>query len=76
MDGWLDDDLACVTPWGFDVADISVPTYPWHGCEDLMVPFSHDQWRAARVPGVTAHLEAGEGHESIRLKRWTGCSTR
>jgi pimeloyl-ACP methyl ester carboxylesterase len=65
VDGWLDDDLAFAMPWGFDPADIAVPTYLWHGSADLMVPFSHGEWMAARVPGVKAHLEQGEGHASI-----------
>jgi pimeloyl-ACP methyl ester carboxylesterase len=73
VDGWLDDDLAFATPWGFDVADIAVPTYLWQGSEDLMVPFAHGQWLAEQIPGVTAHLEPGEGHLSIMrgaLDRW------
>jgi len=65
VDGWLDDDLAFVRPWGFAVADITVPTFVWQGSEDLMVPFTHGQWLAGHIPGVTAHLEAGEGHLSI-----------
>jgi len=65
VDGWLDDDLAFVRPWGFAVADIAVPTFVWQGSEDLMVPFTHGQWLAGHIPGVTAHLETGEGHLSI-----------
>ncbi len=65
VDGWLDDDLAFVRPWGFSLADISVPTFVWQGSEDLMVPFTHGQWLAGHIPGVTAHLESGEGHLSI-----------
>lgn len=64
-DGWIDDDLAFTAPWGFDLAAIAVPTIVWQGSEDLMVPFAHGQWLAAHVPGVTAHLEQGEGHVSI-----------
>jgi pimeloyl-ACP methyl ester carboxylesterase len=65
IDGWLDDDLACAKPWGFELAEIAVPTYLWQGTEDLMVPFAHGQWLSERIPGVTAHLERGEGHLSI-----------
>jgi pimeloyl-ACP methyl ester carboxylesterase len=65
VDGWLDDDLAFVRPWGFSLADIAVPSFVWQGSEDLMVPFTHGQWLAGHIPGVTAHLETGEGHLSI-----------
>jgi len=67
VDGWLDDDLAFVRPWGFGLDEISVPTMVWQGSADLMVPFSHGQWLASQIPGVSAHLEGGEGHYSVGL---------
>jgi len=67
VDGWLDDDLAFVKPWGFSLADISVPTAVWQGSADLMVPFAHGQWLASRLPAASAHLEEGEGHLSVAL---------
>jgi pimeloyl-ACP methyl ester carboxylesterase len=75
VDGWVDDDLAFTVPWGFEPADVQVPTSVWQGSEDLMVPFSHGQWLAERIPGVTAHLEHGEGHLTVllgALPRWVG----
>ncbi len=67
VNGWLEDDLAFIQPWGFDLAEISVPTMIWQGSEDLMVPFAHGQWLAAAMPGARAHLEDGEGHLSIGI---------
>jgi pimeloyl-ACP methyl ester carboxylesterase len=67
VDGWADDDLAFTKPWGFSLHEIAVPVLVWQGSADLMVPFSHGQWLAAHVPGVTAHLEQGEGHLSIAI---------
>jgi pimeloyl-ACP methyl ester carboxylesterase len=43
----------------------AVPVFLWQGSADLMVPFDHGRWLARHVPGVTAHLEDGEGHLSI-----------
>lgn len=67
VDGWLDDDLAFTRPWGFDLAEITVPTFIWQGSADLMVPFAHGEWLVEAVPGAVAHLEAGQGHLSISV---------
>ena len=64
-DGWIDDDLSAVKPWGFDASEVAVPTTLWYGTEDRLVPVTHDQWLAARIPGMVAHFVEGEGHISI-----------
>ena len=45
--GWVDDDLAILRSWGFDVAQISVPTLVWYGATDVLVPRAHGDWLAA-----------------------------
>jgi len=65
VDGWLDDDLAFIKPWGFDLAEIATPLSLWQGSLDQMVPFAHGEWLAAHLPRASAHLEQGEGHLSI-----------
>jgi pimeloyl-ACP methyl ester carboxylesterase len=67
VDGWLDDDLAFLKPWGFDLGEISVPTMVWQGSADLMVPFAHGRWLASQLPEASVHLVPGEGHLSIGL---------
>jgi pimeloyl-ACP methyl ester carboxylesterase len=67
--GWLDDDLAFVRAWGFDLSSIAVPVALWQGRQDLMVPAAHGEWLADHVPGVEAHLSDEEGHLSIEQRR-------
>jgi pimeloyl-ACP methyl ester carboxylesterase len=68
--GWLDDDLALVDDWGFELDQVAVPVHIWHGLEDHFVPVSHAQWLAAQLPGANAQLRPGEGHLSITLRSY------
>jgi pimeloyl-ACP methyl ester carboxylesterase len=67
VDGWLDDDLAFVSPGGFDLDEIASPVSLWQGSLDLMVPYAHGQWLARAIPTVNATLREGDGHLSILL---------
>lgn len=70
-DGRVDDMLAFVQPWGFELGEIRVPVLLYHGSEDRSVPFGHGQWLAVHLPQdqVQPHLLQGEGHMSIFLRR-------
>jgi pimeloyl-ACP methyl ester carboxylesterase len=65
IDGIVDDDLAFVKPWGFDVAQVSAPVLLLHGEDDRIVPHEHSRWLAQRLPRAELSLQPGHGHVSI-----------
>jgi pimeloyl-ACP methyl ester carboxylesterase len=66
-DGWFDDDIAFVEPWGFELSEITKPVILYQGSEDKMVPYAHGEWLAKHLPPDTLrkHLIPGQGHISI-----------
>jgi hypothetical protein len=64
-DGWIDDDLAFVRPWGFDPAAIDRPVLIVQGGDGLMVPKAHGEWLAAHVPGATSRIDDAHGHLTL-----------
>ena len=75
--GWVDDDLAFIRPWGFDVTEIAVRVLVWYGSTDVLVPPAHGEWLAENVPGcivkvddVAGHLGADPEQEIAENIRW------
>jgi pimeloyl-ACP methyl ester carboxylesterase len=64
IDALIDDDLAYVTPWGVDLADIVSPVLLAHGADDHVVPASHSRWLAQHVSGAEHWELPGESHIS------------
>ena len=70
--GWVDDDLAFIRPWGFEVTEIRVPTQIRYGATDVLVPAGHGAWLGTHVPNATVQVDHGAGHMSTpdeRLER-------
>jgi pimeloyl-ACP methyl ester carboxylesterase len=60
--GLVDDDLAFLAPWGFEVSEIRVPTQVIYGESDVLVPKRHGEWLAKNVPGAEVIVEEDVGH--------------
>jgi pimeloyl-ACP methyl ester carboxylesterase len=57
------EELALVArPWGFRLEDVAVPTWLWHGEQDVSTPPAMGRTLAAAIPGCIARFVPGEGH--------------
>ena len=60
--GWVDDDLAHISPWGFELEQIAVPVLVRYGASDVLVPAAHGAWLGAHVPGCVVKIDSTAGH--------------
>jgi pimeloyl-ACP methyl ester carboxylesterase len=64
-EGYLEDTLASVQPWGFRPDAIGVPVLIMHGARDKMVPCAHGEWLAARCPAAELRTVPDAGHITV-----------
>ena len=63
-EGWVEDDLITVRPWGFAPEDVRGEVWLWHGELDRLVPIAHARYLARRLPRCRALFLPGDGHLS------------
>lgn len=68
-EGWIDDDLAFVKPFGFEINAISAPTLIFHGRLDLFVPVSHGGWHSRAIPDAESWILEDEAHLSLLINQ-------
>jgi pimeloyl-ACP methyl ester carboxylesterase len=71
-EGWWDDDMAGLTPWGFELESIRTPVLLRHGRQDRFVPFAHGEWLSQHIPGVRAELTDDDGHLTLTARHLDG----
>jgi pimeloyl-ACP methyl ester carboxylesterase len=64
-DGLIDDDVAFVRPWGFDLADVAAPVLVVHGGEDRVVPPAHADRLLRGCRRAELWLRPRDGHVSV-----------
>jgi pimeloyl-ACP methyl ester carboxylesterase len=67
--GWIDDDLAFMAPWEFELSEIAAPVLLWHGEHDRFVPPAHGRWLVDRIPGVDGRISDRDGHVTLTALR-------
>jgi pimeloyl-ACP methyl ester carboxylesterase len=70
-DGWVDDDLAFCTPFGFELDSITTPILVVHGRLDRFVAISHGQWLSRAIPGAESWMLDDEAHLSLLTNQVT-----
>lgn len=66
FNGWIDDDLAFVRDFGFDIEMIDKPVILYQGDDDFMVPHAHSYWLEKHIPTAKLNFVPGHGHISLR----------
>jgi pimeloyl-ACP methyl ester carboxylesterase len=67
LSGLIDDDLAYVSPWGVDLADITAPVLLLHGANDRVVPATHSRWLQGAIRGSELRIISDASHISVAL---------
>ncbi|MDX6594113.1 MAG: hypothetical protein QOJ13_3309 [Gaiellales bacterium] len=63
-DGWVDDGLAFVAPWGFELNAVSMPVVVWAGAVDRLVSVGHARYIASQIPNAELHVIPHRGMRS------------
>ena len=67
--GMYDEALVLARPWGFELSEITVPVYLWHGERDETVPLGMATYLASAIPTATVTFDSDEGHHLL-YRRW------
>ena len=63
--GMIDDNIAYVGPWGFDLQQVRGPVLLLHGGQDRVAPSSHARWLVSRLRSAELWLSPDDGHISV-----------
>jgi pimeloyl-ACP methyl ester carboxylesterase len=61
-EGWTDETLAILSPWGFEPEQVKAHVAWWAGDADINCPISAVRRYVARLPSADLHVWEGAGH--------------
>jgi pimeloyl-ACP methyl ester carboxylesterase len=64
-EGLIDDDVAFVSPWGFELTQITAPVLLVQGGADRVIPPAHAEWLLRNLPTSELWLRPTDGHVSV-----------
>jgi pimeloyl-ACP methyl ester carboxylesterase len=62
VDGWIDDCIAFVRPWGFSLRSLRRPVSVWYGPDDVLSPRAHARHLLTVIPDAEGHQLPAGGH--------------
>jgi pimeloyl-ACP methyl ester carboxylesterase len=63
-EGWFEDDMITIRPWGFVPEDVRAEVWLWHGELDRLVPISNGRYLAGHLPRCKTAFLPTDGHVS------------
>jgi pimeloyl-ACP methyl ester carboxylesterase len=64
-EGYADDCIADLGPWGFELGDVKTRVALVHGTDDRIVPIEHSRYLAQALPNASLSQADDEGHISV-----------
>lgn len=69
LDGYVSDEVLERRPWGYQLADVTIPVSIWHGAQDGYIPQTHAETMASLLPSSRIKVDSDQGH-GLLLTRW------
>ncbi|MBU1691375.1 MAG: alpha/beta hydrolase [Gammaproteobacteria bacterium] len=60
--GHFSDSLLIARHWGFDLSEVKIPVFMWHGETDNLMPMTSAKEFSRLIPGCECHFVPGAGH--------------
>ena len=70
--GYKEDRLSFLKPWGFSISEIAIPAQFWAGTFDSVVPLEHSLWMVRKINDSELRVLEGKDHFTIMESGFVG----